>query len=755
MKNKSIIILALLAIFSHSFAFNRYLYTQILTPDFTDGDMVGWNMNIPVTTSPFQGLSVTVDFSTGPTVMNKQILFIGSQYQGGIDYGLRFYEYNNQIVVSRHVKQGSTIGFFNTISWHNDLLKRNTNYILKVEIDETRYRYSIYEKGKEKETKIEYDFYGLASSYLKQRWIESGIAVGVSKKNYMVQTLRVNDLGYGTGVIPTPVEMPVYYGHLINKNSGLYLKRYGDTGTSDYIDQDNLSGTCNDIWQIQTIYQNNRPLLNYQVEISNPYLNAYITPKDCTKDENAYLKEAHSSDCKDWSLVRVLPNSNYFWVKNQYSGKYMVIEGAYKSVGAYTVQNSNSADPSSLWSFLPLQIASPIETGYYRFKNTNSNKDITVLNKSAETGAYIVQHSFDDSDSQVWHVVKQPEGTYTIRNISSNKYLSVEKRSFAENEYIDQQPKVEGASQKWIIIKESNKYQLKNYASGEYLSVYFDLKGENEYLLQNTTAKVSSYWYAQPVDYDVPLQTGGVFNIKNPHTGYYLSVQNGGTTTGNYLIDTETGTGKESWWSLEAYENGAYLIKNVNSQMYMTVKNWSETEDDYIVQTPNDGAAYGSALWRLANDPDDPNLYWILCVFNGKAIYTLYGSTKPNSYITQHTVTGGGPLEYDKNLRWQFIPVNRNDNTKSLSTKATDRINNQVQLNKIELTRSNNVFDIHSTLEKIKNIDVISIDGKIVKRQKVDSNDSKIDVSSLDTGIYILNISLENDLSESKKIIIN
>lgn len=741
----------------HSFAFNRYIYPQTNPADFTvDEDMVGWYMDLPVTTSPFQGLSVIIEFSTGPTAINKQILIIGSKYQGAIDYGLRFYEINNQIIVSRHVKQGTTIGTFNTISWRNDLLKRNTNYILKVEIDETRYRYSIYEKGKEEEIKIEYDFYGLASSYLKQRWIDSGIAVGVSKKNYMTQTLRVNDLGYGVGVIPTPVEMPIYYGHLINKNSGLYLKRYGDTGTSDYIDQDQLSGTCNDIWQMQTIFQNNRPLLNYQVEVSNPYLNAYITPENCSKDENVYLKEAFSSDCKDWTLVRTAPTSNYFYLKNQYSGKYMAVYGASKTAGYYIVQNSSSADPSALWSFSPLHIETPIETGYYLLININSGKDLSVLNNSAESGAYIVQHSFDNSDSHVWHVVKQPEGTYTIRNISSNKYLSVERRSFTENEYINQQPKVEGASQKWIIVNEGGKYLLKNYASGECLYVYFDLKGENEYVQQNSTIRTSSHWNLQAVYYDVPLQTGGVFNIKNPHTGYYLSVQNGGTTSGDYLIDTETGTGKESWWTLELYENGAYLIKNVNSQMYMTVKGWSEAEDAYIIQTPSDGTAYGSALWRLMSDPNNPNLYWIQNILTGKLIYTLYGSTEPNSYITQHTPSGAGPGQFDNNLRWQFIPVNRTESTKSQSVEATDRINNnQIQLNKIELTQSNKIFNIHSRLEKIKNIDVISMDGKFVKRQKANSNDSEIDLSLLVTGTYILNISLENDSSESKKILIN
>lgn len=190
--------------------------------------------------------------------------------------------------------------------------------------------------------------------------------------------------------------------------------------------------------------------------------------------------------------------------------------------------------------------------------------------------------------------------------------------------------------------------------------------------------------------------------------------------------------------------------------MYMTVKNWSETEDDYIIQTPSDGSAYGSALWRLTNDPKEPNLYWIQCVFDGKAIYTLYSSTKPNSYITQHTLTGESPAYYDKKLRWQFIPIDRANIKEERSTEITEKTNNnQIRLNKIELTQSYNIFNIHSTIEQIRNIDVISIDGKIIKRQKVNSNDSEIDLSSLATGIYILNISLENNSHESKKIIIN
>lgn len=757
MKKKIIFILTLLTIFSPVFAFNRLIYPQTVTPDFTvSDDVVGWSINLPVTTSTFQGLAVTIEFSTGPTALNQTILVLGSNYQGTIDYGLSFYEHNSQILVTRHVKQGSTIGFFNTVSWRNDLLKRNTNYILQVEIDETRYRYSIYEKGKEEEIKIEYEFYGLASSYLKLRWIDSGIAIGVSKKHYMVQTLRIEDLGYGTGVIPTPVKMPTHYGHIINKNSGLYLRRSGDTAPSDYIEQREISGSCNDIWQMQTFFQNNRPLLNYGVEVSNMYLDAYITPKDCSKDENAYLKEARSSDCKQWSLERTASTSNYFYLKNQYSDKYMVVEGASKSSGAYIIQSSNKSDLSSLWSFAPIQIEAPLKTGYYVFKNINSDKYLSILDKSTSIGAYAVQHSDDRSDAKVWHVVKQPEGSYTLRNITTNGYLSVQNYSFIENAYIDQQGKVEGASQKWIIVKENNKFVLKNFASGKKLYIYFDLKDENEYILQNSGDKTSNYWDIQPVDYNIPLLTGGVFNIKNPYTGYYLTVQNGGTASGAYLIDTKTGLGKESWWTIETYQNGAYLIKNVNSQMYMTVKGGSEIEDQYIIQTPSDGTAYGTSLWRLISDPQEPNLYWVQCIFDGKVIFTLYGSTEPDSYITQHTLTGEGPAYYEKKLRWQFIPINRTETLEERSVDVTERIdNNQIQLNKIEVTQSNNIFNIHSKIEKIKNIDVISIDGKLTKKQKVNSYNFEIDLSLLATGIYILNINLENGSYESKKIRIN
>lgn len=487
MKKKIIFILTLSAIFMHSFAFVRFIYPQTLTPDFTSGeDLVGWFMNLPVTSADFQGLSVTIEFSTGPTIMNQEILDIGSNYEGTIDHGLMFFEHNNQILVYRHVKQGSTYGFFKTLSWNTNILKRNTNYVLTVEIDETRYRYSIYEKGKETEKKIEYEFYGLASSYLKQRWIDGGIAIGVSKQKYMVQTLGVNDLGYGTGVIPIPVEMPVRYGHIVNKNSGLYLSRYGDTAPSDYIDQNPISGTCNDIWKMQTFFQNNRPLLNYGVEVSNMYLDAYIIPKDCSKDENIYLKEARSSDCKDWSMERSASTSNYFYLKNQNSGKYMVVEGSSKSAGSYIIQSSNKSDPSSLWSFNNIQLEAPLKTGYYSIRNINSNKYMSVLNKSTTIGTYIVQHSDDKSDSKLWHIVKQPDGSYTIRNISTNRYVSVQNYSFIENAYIDQQMKVKGASQKWIFIKENDKYMIKNFASGEKLYVNFDLKDENEYILQNS-----------------------------------------------------------------------------------------------------------------------------------------------------------------------------------------------------------------------------------------------------------------------------
>ena len=244
--------------------FSKMYYPQRDAPDFSFGDVVGWNIPLNITDPIFQGLGVTIEFSTEENIWNNSILIIGSPYQQSIDYGIDFKENGNTINVSRHVALGDKIGFYNTGSWHKNILKRNTRYVLTVEIDETRFRYSLYEKGFEKDIKYNYEFYGLSGSYVRSRMKASGIAVAVSKRFYHTQTLRVYDLGFGVGVKPIIPERDIRYAHIKNKHSGLYLRRAGNVEIGDFLEQHILSGSANDMWRIAPSMQSNRTINNYE-----------------------------------------------------------------------------------------------------------------------------------------------------------------------------------------------------------------------------------------------------------------------------------------------------------------------------------------------------------------------------------------------------------------------------------------------------------------------------------------------------------
>lgn len=734
----------------------KFPQTDTYDYQITSNDLVGWYFPIQAGETSFQGLGVTVEFSTGDQALNKSIVVIGTEYNAAIDYGLNFKENNNSIRVSRHVRLGDHIGFFDTDAWDNNLLKRNTNYILNIEIDETRFRYSICEKGFEQDKKYEYEFSGLANSYFREQLQQFRLAVAVSLKGYATQNLKVYDLGYGVGVEPILPQTAIRYAHIKNKNSSLYMRRFGTTGTSDHMTQAALSNSANDIFKVEPNREINRLPNQYPVTIKALYKNTFVAPEGCSTLNNAYIRETESTDCNVWTMSR---ESGKDWqIKNNHSNGLLYVLQNSTAANANLLQATEGVPVSSEWILEDVYIASPLPDGYYKLKVYASGKYMRAYLKDNRPDVYIVQHSEDGSDADVWYLEKQPEGTYSIRNIDSEKYLCVLGGSFAPDAYLSQKTKFDGyASEKWIIEADGGYYKIKNFASGKQICIRYDYLTEDEYFIQTSEKHAStSRLQIIPVDLSKTDPISGMYMLKNTYTNMYLTVQNESTATNAQLVTTNNPSTVASLWTVEKREGGAYILRNVKSNKCAALQYRSNLEGTNIVQVPSDNIS-GEHLWHLyKSEVPIPNIYFFNNIYSGRSMYIQNSSGTPGAYITQQSSNN---LE-DTRMRWQLIPVSRietEDDNEATTRIATDiaEMDQHEMTNEIVIKKSNNYYTIQSRSKKIKSVSVLSINGATLKKETANSYTCEINLSDLNTAVYVINILLEDNSVESRKVLIS
>ena len=281
------------------------VHPQTDKADLTIGQyIVGWKVPIEITSSVFAGLKIVIEFTTEETPRNEAILSLGSGMDSGksMEFGITLVENGNHIDLVRKVKVRDAVRDHTTPSWNRTILKRSTNYILTLEIDETRLRYSLQDVGNPSDIQYEYQYDGLSPTYVRSQMEKNGVYVSVDRYHYLVQSLEVTELGYGVGVKPIIPDTHVRHGKIKNVNSGYYLSRLGSTYTSDYLLQKSASQTVNELWKLTTERQSDRTINAYNAVLTSCYRGTNVGPRNCTTSDGAYVYEMVSSDCNIWSV---------------------------------------------------------------------------------------------------------------------------------------------------------------------------------------------------------------------------------------------------------------------------------------------------------------------------------------------------------------------------------------------------------------------------------------------------------------------
>ena len=103
-----------------------------------------------------------------------------------------------------------------------------------------------------------------------------------------------------------------------------------------------------------------------------------------------------------------------------------------------------------------------LDDGYYTIKAFNSNKVLTVKNKSVLNGSNVVQAFYDGSDAQKWAIVSVENGYYNLVSKSSGLVLDIQGATSTNGSNIEVYEKNGGNNQKFKFVKTEFSSKMEN-----------------------------------------------------------------------------------------------------------------------------------------------------------------------------------------------------------------------------------------------------------------------------------------------------
>lgn len=661
MKKIVLFYIYIVLITNSAWAYYRRILPYSENPSFITGTMKVWkvpDLILQGGTAINEGFSVEVDFSTPKSFSNADILTIGSSINSSFESALSICDHNGILAVKRKVRLGDVSKDFYYDAWNSSSLTLQTNYVLKIEIDENKFRYSIWETGNEKTKKYEYEFYGLFSSCVKEILTKSSSIFSIAiNPIYQIQKVQVQTLGYGIGVKDLPIPITSFWGGIRNVNSSKRMILYNNVPTdgNNIVQSEAWGGS---LWQVSPVYQNNRIPDAFNIRLLNIYSGGKLGIKDCAIYDRTPIINTFNDNCSVWQINKSMLRDNSFKLKNIYNGTYAVVENASIEENARVVEYESAITNNGHWKFEKATFSTPLTDGYYYIQNKNSSMFLEAENAQIENGVRIVQYPNSRTFRNVWYVKKEDSGLYTFQNIDTRKDMVVQNASMEENVNIVQWWPNSIGNEKWVIDKQlnTNFYTIKNVNSAKYMVVRSASLLSGEPIIQNSTGEDNKLWNFIPINLNVNKKTGGIYKIKNIFTNLYLVVKDASIEENASIVSWETADTPNGWWSLVPIENGGYALRNVNSQLYLVVKNGALDDNAEIIQYRRDDYNnYGNSLWTLTLDNVTPSstIFWLKNIHSGKYVFFADGTYQRGVASVQKS--GGSPL--NQMFRWTLEAV--------------------------------------------------------------------------------------------------
>ncbi len=225
----------------------------------------------------------------------------------------------------------------------------------------------------------------------------------------------------------------------------------------------------------------------------------------------------------------------------------------------------------------------------------------------------------------------------------------------------------------------------------------------------------------------------GTYYIQNKKSGMVMDVYWGGTDDGVNILQYINGGTTNQQFTLAEVSTGIYTITNVNSGKVVDVASASTENNANVQQWTSNGT--DCQHFKAISTGD--GYYKFKAMHSDKIIEVVNGSTEANANISQFT-------DNDQICgQWTLVPVTSTtsiSNLNSIDNKSNTETSQQLSL------YPNPASDIIYIAgeEDACDVQILNIQGKILKSVHLESGSEGVDISNLTSGIYFMRVSSEN-----------
>ena len=327
--------------------------------------------------------------------------------------------------------------------------------------------------------------------------------------------------------------------------------------------------------------------------------------------------------------------------------------------------------------------------------------------------------------------IKADSGSETFGAIKTDGTLWGWRKSNCDDDY---NPVQVGTATNWADVKVGYRYTIALKTNGT-LWAWGDNSfgqlgnGTTTDNLAPTQIEIGTNWAK------IEVNSGSAFAIKTDGTLWAWGLNNygqlGDGTTINKLVPTQIGIAS-NWSNIDAGGYHSIAIRTTGSLYAWGRNHYGQLGDGTIIDKLSPNPIGFATNWsKIAADE-----------------YGSYSIKTDGSFWRW----GGLFLEYGAGgdfVNESHIPLSVACPTTLSNSNFTIAITFKIFPNPI-----NEIVNIESEIEKIKNIEIIDFLGKVVLRKNIDSFNSTLNVSNFQKGIYLLKVNIENE-TKTYKIVKN
>ncbi|MBD9093643.1 MAG: hypothetical protein EGQ20_14100 [Bacteroides oleiciplenus] len=534
------------------------------------------------------------------------------------------------------------------------------------------------------------------------------------------------------------------YVKIQNKNSGKYAVVYRGSLDDNALIVQNSTGSGNDEWVFIFTSSN-------ECKIKNLRSRKLLVVMDASTSSGAAIIQYDEMGTDNEIWILEYSGSKYFRLKNKNSGKYLgVIENA-KSDDMPLIQ-VNAGEVSSYWSFvksLPNQ-RTIIDPGLYRIKNKKSGLYLSVLNKSYDPLAPLVQNvrtNLDvDVSSDTWYIKPSVYGrdAYCIMNSVSKYYMA---SSFTAPEgddlFLEVSLAYGGSDWQFLSTGVPNEYRIRNPISYYYAVVKDASVMDDAHIIQyRSGAEDNEIWMLERIYYsDSPLSEG-TYKIRNENSFKLMVVKGASESEFAEIIQNSTG-GENSEWEIIPATFGFVQLRNRKSHKYLVVKDASLEIGEVLIQH---SASTPNSYWKISKETYMDSGAKRIAYTLRNQLSELYAVVKGAS-----TADGVPIIQYntgEKNKQWTFEKQSSNASTRALDSEQTE-IATDMDRPEVMVDCKNDIilldYPFKSSTELV--VRIMDLTGRQVYegRQQVDGGNNVVTISNFNSTLnasqfYVISI---------------